>query len=201
MEDHPNFLSGFWKELKRRKVIKVIALYATTAFILMEVVDLIVGPLHLPSWVETLVIVLLVIGFPIAIIFSWIFDVTPEGIAITVSSHEKDKKESPSASGKKRMLTNVIIGVLLIIVAALLIPRLFNKNNSNDVVLEKSIAVLPFINDSADEENTYIINGVMEEIINKLEKIEDLKVVSRTSVEKYRAKDKNSTRNRRRIKG
>ena len=93
MNEVQNKFTKFWNELKRRKVVKVIILYSTTAFILLQVVSLIVEPLHLPDWTMTLFIVILIIGFPIAIIFSWIFDITPEGIQVTVTSHEKEEKQ------------------------------------------------------------------------------------------------------------
>ena len=80
MPGDPNKLSQFWQELKRRKVIKVIAMYAGVAYILIELASNVAEPLHLPEWIPTFVILLLVIGFPITIILSWIFDVTPEGI-------------------------------------------------------------------------------------------------------------------------
>ena len=80
MPDNPNKLSQFWKELKRRRVIHVIIVYATAAFIIVELVNNVFEPLRLPEWTPTLVILILAIGFPIALIFSWIFDVTVEGI-------------------------------------------------------------------------------------------------------------------------
>ena len=75
-----NKLSQFWQELKRRRVIKVIAMYAATAFIIMEAGEIMLPRLGLPDWTVTFVIILLIVGFPIAVILSWIFDVTPEGL-------------------------------------------------------------------------------------------------------------------------
>ncbi len=80
MPDKSSRLLRFWEELKRRKVIKVIAMYAATAFIIMEAGDIMLPRLGLPDWTVTFIIVLLIIGFPIAVIFSWIFDITPEGL-------------------------------------------------------------------------------------------------------------------------
>ena len=79
MSESPNKLIRFWQELKRRKVFKVLAMYAGTAFIILEVVNNLVNPLRLPEWTPTMIVVLLGAGFPFAIIFSWIFDITPEG--------------------------------------------------------------------------------------------------------------------------
>jgi TolB-like protein len=137
MTNQPGRFIKFWQELKRRKVVKVIVIYASTTFILLQLISILIEPLHLPQWVMTLIIVLLALGFPIAIIFSWIFDVTSKGIEVTQTD-------------------------------------------------DKSIAVLPFTNDSNDSSNIYIINGLMESILNNLAKIKDLRVLGRTSVEVYR---------------
>ena len=80
MPDSPDKLSQFWQELKRRKVIKVLAMYAGAAYVLIELANNVVEPLNLPYWTPRLVILLLIVGFPIAAILSWIFDMTPEGI-------------------------------------------------------------------------------------------------------------------------
>jgi len=91
MAQKTNSLERFWKELRRRKSFRVIAMYAGTAFIILEVVNNLVNPLRLPEWTPTLVVVLLIIGFPFAIIFSWVFDITPEGIRKTESFEESEK--------------------------------------------------------------------------------------------------------------
>ncbi len=94
MSDRHNKFIQFWQELIRRKVIKANAMYLATAFIILEVVDIITPALHLPSWTVTLVLVLLTVGFPVSIILSWIFDVTPEGFIKTdpVEVAEKEQK-------------------------------------------------------------------------------------------------------------
>jgi len=184
MPDHQNKLDKFWQQLKRRKVIRVIIVYATTAFILLQLVDLIKEPLNLPHWIMTFFIVLLLIGFPIAVIFSWIFDITPQGIEITESDETTVEKESYGFFSKKNLVSNIIIGILLIIVLILAYPKIFTSKPASET--EKSIAILPFIDDSQEEGNDYIINGLMESILNNLCKIQDLRVISRTSVEKYR---------------
>jgi TolB-like protein/Tfp pilus assembly protein PilF len=187
MTNNQNNLTKFWQELKRRKVVKVIIIYASTTFILLQLISILIEPLHLPQWVMTFFIVLLVVGFPIAVIFSWIFDVTPEGIKVTKAVKGKEDVTSP-VSKTKTFITNGIIGALLIVVGILAWPKIFNSNSQSNInlELEKSIAVLPFKNDSNDSTNVYIINGMMESILNNLSKIKDLRVLSRTSVEKYR---------------
>jgi hypothetical protein len=84
MPNSPNKLSQFWQELKRRKVLKVIAMYAATAFIIMEAAEIMLPRLGLPDWTVTFLIILLIVGLPITVILSWIFDITPEGVRKTL---------------------------------------------------------------------------------------------------------------------
>ena len=134
MTQSPNRLSKFWQELKRRKVIKVIGMYAATAFILLEVVDIITPALLLPSWTVTLVIVLLALGFPIAIILSWIFDFTPEGIKKTESIEEAKKQEPTSLLAKRGIkLSDVIIAALFVTVCVLLYPKIFKSDKFEQI--------------------------------------------------------------------
>ncbi|GAF96372.1 unnamed protein product, partial [marine sediment metagenome] len=185
MPQPTNKLTQFWQELKRRKVFRVIAMYAATAFILLELVDIVAPSLGLPTWTLNLVIVLLCVGFPIAVLFSWIFDVTPEGLKKTEPVKTVKEQETHSEPIKRKLrVGDVIIAVLIVVVVILAYPKIFKKDKVAD--LEKSIAVLPFINDSEDKGNEYFINGTMEAILNNLAKIEDLRVVSRTSVLQYR---------------
>ena len=183
---------GFWEELKRRKVVKVIIIYATIAFVILQLLSVLIEPLYLPQWMMTLVIVLLAIGFPIAILFSWIFDITPSGIQKTPSMSKEGGAEQGGTYPKKAILFSVLLGVLLAVGATFAYPKIFNSSNQTKLnpELEKSIAVLPFKNDSNDSTNVYIINGLMESILTNLQNINDLRVISRTSVEKYRVNPK-----------
>ena len=125
MPANPNKLSQFWQELKRRKVTRVITVYAAAAFVMLELVSIIIDPLHLPQWTLPLIIVLLCIGFVIAIILSWVYDITPEGIEKTgLSHHEKDnttKQSSRSNSWKYASYVSFAIIVALIVIN--IIPR------------------------------------------------------------------------------
>ena len=177
----------FWKELKRRKVIKVIIVYASMSFVVLELLSILIEPLFLPDWVMTLVIVLLALGFPIVIVFSWIFDITPSGIEVTQSLNQDGNQPNEADNRKKSFLYAALIGVLLVVVVMLAYPKVFKSDEASlNLDLEKSIAVLPFKNDSNDATNVYIVNGLMESVLNNLQKIEDLRVISRTSVEKFR---------------
>ncbi len=103
MSPKPNKLSQFWQELKRRKVIKVIAMYAGAAYILIELANNVVEPLNLPDWAPRLVILIVIIGFPVVAILSWIFDITPDGIKKTEPSEPVGKEESAQILARRRL--------------------------------------------------------------------------------------------------
>jgi TolB-like protein/RNase P subunit RPR2 len=187
MAQKTNSFERFWKELKRRKVIHVITVYAAVAFVIMQVVDMVSEPLRLPVSTKALVIVLLCIGFIIAVFVSWVYDITPAGVKKTkpVSAIKHvDQATAPTSSGWK--IATYISGAIIV---ALVAFNFISKWRLNEDItkLEKSIAVLPFINDSPSDSTTYFINGLMEEILNNLQKIGAFsKVHSRTSTEQYR---------------
>ena len=191
MPGDPNKLIQFWQELKRRRVIHVIVVYATAAFVIIELINNVTEPLKLPEWTPTLVIIILLVGFPLAIIFSWIFDVTPEGIEKTKPSIEISKEEKTASPNSWRIATYVS-GVIII---GLLAYNIFgNRSAKIDGSLEKSIAVLPFLNLSGDPNQDFICDGLSGEIINNLFKIESFdRVPSLTTVLKYKGTDKSTT--------
>jgi len=170
----------FWQELKRRKVIKANAMYLATAFIMLEVVDIVTPALHLPPWTVTLVLILLAVGFPFSIILSWIFDVTPEGFIRTEPVDVSEKKGKTSKSGRRKIqLSDGIIVVLLAVVIILLYPRIFRKDKFENIREDDgriSIAVLPFQNLTADTMYNVWQEGVQNLLINKLSNSEELSV-------------------------
>ena len=126
----PNKLSQFWQELKRRNVVRVITVYAGAAFVIIELINNITDPLRLPEWTPTFVIVLLAIGFPIAIIFSWIYDVHPEGGIVKTKPAEKDKAEDIPKSSKSWKIASYISFVVIVALIVLnIIPRTGNKED------------------------------------------------------------------------
>ena len=182
MPANPNKLSQFWQELKRRKVVRVITVYAAAAFVLLELTDIVAPSLGLPGWTLNFVIILLCVGFIITVIVSWIYDIHPEGGIIKTEPTIKVSEESVHTSSKGWRIASYISFVVIVALIILnTIPRTGKKE-----ILEKSIAVLPFINDSPDEENEYFINGIMDEMLIKLQVIKDFRVPGRTSVEQYR---------------
>lgn len=173
-------MSGFFEEVKRRKVYRVAAAYVIAAGGIIQLASAAFPAWELPNWALRLVIVLLLIGFPIALLLAWAFDVTPQGIKTTPAS-------APKANLRRNLLVLVAAGVLVSAIAGffLLLPR------ASAHKIDKSIAVLPFENLSDDKENAYFADGIQDDVLTNLSKIGDLKVISRTSVMPYRGKASN----------
>lgn len=171
-------------ELKRRNVFKVTAAYIIVAWLLLQISDTLVPALRLPVWFHSGVAFLLIMGFPVAIIFAWAFELTPEGLK---KEKEVDRSQSITHETGKKM-NFAIIAVLAIAVVFLIGKIWFGGENATKVIAsveEKSIAVLPFDNRSADEEDAeFFAAGVHDELLTLLSKLGDLKVISRTSVER-----------------
>ena len=180
MPGSPNRLIQFWQELKRRKVIKVMAMYAATAFIIMEAGDIMLPRLGLPDWTVTFIIILLIVGFPITIILSWIFDVTPEGSEKTKPAHKLSKEDKPVSSRGWKIASYISFLVIVAFVTFYLVGN--NKKSFDISKLEKSIAVLPLKYLSEDPNKQYLADGVLDAIIQHLSMIEGLRVMPRTWV-------------------
>jgi serine/threonine protein kinase/TolB-like protein/Tfp pilus assembly protein PilF len=169
------FMSGFFDEVKRRKVYRVAAAYIIVAAGIIQLASAAFPAWELPNSAVRLVIVLLLIGFPLALILGWAFDVTPQGIRAT-------PRAPPGTHRRRNMIMLVTTGVIISAAAGFfLLPRVAAHK------VDKSIAVLPFENLSKDEENAYFAGGVQDEILTNLAKIADLKVISRTSVMQYKS--------------
>jgi len=131
MPYNPNKLSQFWQELKRRKVIKVITMYAATAFIIMEAADIMLPRLGLHDWTVTLIIVLLIVGFPVTVILSWIFDYTSEGVKKTEPSQlTKQNGKLPEPVKRRPKISEFIIAILFVTVVILVYPKIFRGSAS-----------------------------------------------------------------------
>jgi TolB-like protein/Tfp pilus assembly protein PilF len=181
-------LRSFVGELKRRNVYKVAIAYAVIAWLLMQIASQIFPFFEIPNWAVRLVVLLLILGFPIALVLAWAFELTPEGIKRT-----EDVDVGKSIRRKTgRKLDFLIIAVLLLVIAGLLFQRFHLKvAPAVSSSPEKSIAVLPFENLSRDPDNAYFADGIQEEILTRLAKIADLKVISRTSTQRYQSKPVN----------
>jgi len=178
----PKKLSQIWLELKRRNVVRVVTVYAGAAFVILELVDIIAEPLKLPSWLLLFVIILLSIGFIFAVILSWIYDFNREGRIVKTQPTERVKAdEIPKSSNNWKMASYISFVVIVGLIVLNIIPR-----TGKNVILDKSIAVMPPINDSPSVESVSIINGYMASVHDMLYQIKDLKVLARASTEQYR---------------
>jgi len=193
--ERPDKMTRFWQELKRRKVVRVISVYAAASFVILELTSIVAPSLGLPAWTLNLVIILLCAGFIIATILSWVFDRHPEGGLVRTKSSGSEREEPASESRKESAFGSSLwkkaTYISLVLIVALVLFHIFGDSGKpGKRKLDNAIAVLPFRNDSPDREHDYIINGLLEAILNNLAKVEDLHVVSRTSIEQYRDSDK-----------
>ena len=169
-------------ELKRRNVFKVGIAYVVSAWLLLQLTDVLIDLLSLPEMVGKVTIAFLLIGFPVALFFAWAFDLTPEGVKRTEPVGEIENTPAPARKGPNYL---ILIG-LIVLVGTLAWqfsrPKSETKENARVVATdEKSIAVLPFIPLSANEDDGYFGKGIAEELLNALTKFPELKVAARTS--------------------
>jgi len=182
---------NFFAELKRRNVYKVAVAYAVVGWVIAQIATQIFPFLEIPNWVVRLVIVLIAIGFPVTLVIAWAFEATPEGIKRT---EDVDPGSAARAPKKHTWIYIVVIGGA-ISVALFFLGRYTAGNKtaaaSPNELSEKSIAVLPFDNLSRDPDNAFFAEGIQDEILARLSKISDLKVISRTSTQKYKSAPSN----------
>ena len=180
----------FFAELKRRNVYKVAVTYAVVGWLIAQIATQIFPFLEIPNWVVRLIIVLIAIGFPIALVIAWAFEATPEGIKRTEVADTM-----PAVAGQKKhaWIYVVIVGAA-ISVALFFLGRYTAQSREGGrppatagSLPQKSIAVLPFDNLSRDPDNAFFAEGVQDEILTRLAKVADLKVIARTSTQKFKS--------------
>jgi TolB-like protein len=181
-------LRSFVGELKRRNVYKVAIAYAVVGWLLVQVTTQVLPFFEIPNWGVRLIVLFIVIGFPIALILAWAFELTPEGLKRTESADELPKKSMRSRAWIYVVIIAGTISVGLFFLGRYTAP---NKQGELAEVTTKSIAVLPFENLSHDPDNAYFADGIQEEILTRLSKIADLKVISRTSTQHYKSAPEN----------
>jgi TolB-like protein/Tfp pilus assembly protein PilF len=174
-------LPGFFEEVRRRKVYRVAAAYVIAAGGIIQLASAAFPAWELPSWTLRVLIVCLLMGFPLALMLAWAFDITPDGIQVTPDT-------AASGTHTRRNIILLIGGGLILSAAAgfFLLPRVAAHK------VDRSIAVLPFQNLSDEKENAYFADGIQDDLLTNLSKIGDLKVISRTSVMPYRATQSNA---------
>src|SRR5437879_8649031 len=181
---------NFFAELKRRNVYKVAVAYAVIGWVIAQISTQIFPFLEIPNWVVRLVIVLIAIGFPIALVIAWAFEATPEGVRRTEDVDLNAQKRAP-----KKHAWIYVVGVgAAFSIGLFFVGRYSVRNTAGAAGTElsaKSIAVLPFDNLSRDPDNAYFAEGVQDEILTRLAKVADLKVISRTSTQRFKSAPEN----------
>jgi adenylate cyclase len=199
-----NFKS-FFAELKRRNVYKVAVAYAVVAWLLIQAASILLPTFEAPPWVMKVLVLVIVLGFPAALIFSWAFEITPEGIKL--ESEIEPNKSIKRRTGRKIVAVTIALAV---VAAGLFVYQLVRSDRRQGVeggapatprseglagarpsIPNKSIAVLPFDNLSRDPDNAYFCEGVQDEILTRLAKVADLKVISRTSTQHFKSAPEN----------
>jgi TolB-like protein/Tfp pilus assembly protein PilF len=174
-------MTDFFEEVKRRKVYRVAAAYIIAAGGIIQLASATFPAWELPSWVLRLVILLVLVGFPIALTLAWAFDITAQGIRATPDT------AAPRTPRRRNMIMLIATGVIVSAIAGFfLLPHISSARK-----IDKSIAVLPFENLSDEKENAYFADGVQDDVLTNLSKISDLRVISRTSVMQYRDRPTN----------
>src|SRR6266853_722709 len=180
MQTQPLLMSGFLEEVKRRKVYRVAVAYVIAAGGIIQLASAALPAWELPNWALRLVILLLLLGFPIALILGWAYDITAQGIQATPTV------AGPRSHRRRNIIMLIASGVIISAAAGFfLLPRVSAHK------IDKSIAVLPFENLSDEKENSYFADGIQDDVLTNLSKIGDVKVISRTSVMPYRGKTQN----------
>jgi len=185
--------SNFLAELKRRNVYKVAVAYIVAGWALSQGIAQVFPVFDVPNWVIRLIVLLIILGFPVAIVFAWVFELTPEGIKRT----EVADAMPPTTGYKKRAWIYIVVIGAILSIGLFLLGRYSAVNGAprhSEAATEmpqKSIAVLPFDNLSRDPDNVYFAEGVQDEILTRLAKVADLKVISRTSTQHFKSVPEN----------
>jgi len=183
---------SFLEELRRRNVIRVAALYVVASWLVLQVADILLDAFEVPSWGMRLLVAILILGFPMVLLFSWIFELTPDGLR-----READISRTADTPPTGRKINILTIVLLLLTVGIVIVDRVIPETppvddpsaNASISTPRHSIAVLPFVNLSDDPANVYFSEGLSEELLNMLAAIPDLQVTARTSSFSFKGKD------------
>jgi len=179
-------MGRLFQELSRRNVFRVAIAYLAVAWVIMQLADIVLDNIAAPEWLMKALMFFIVVGFPVALLFAWAYEMTPEGI-----KRERDVDRSTSITSKTgRKLDFIIIGVLGIAVIFLLVDRFaLDKAPLEAKVTDKSVAVLPFVAMSSGPDDEYFADGLTEEILNSLTRVPELLVTARTSAFRFKGED------------
>jgi len=177
----------FFSELKRRNVYKVAIAYGVVAWLLIQVATQVFPFFEIPNWTVRLVVLLVAIGFPIALIIAWAFELTPQGLKRTEVADALPARPSPQRTWIYVAITAGVFAIGLFFFGRFMVWSVVMQRSTTSQVPAKSIAVLPFENLSEEKSNAYFAEGIQDEILTRLAKIADLKVISRTSTQRYKS--------------
>ena len=178
---------SFIDELKRRKVFRVAASYAVVAFIIMQLVEILFPMFNFPQWTQQFTVIIVLLGFPIAVILSWVFDKTPQGYVKTDAPKTEDiSGMNVKVDDRPFYLQKRNLFLVLGVVAGILIGTYGGSTITKSDLDDKSVAVLPFDNLGNDESDEIFSDGITEDIISQLSKIKNIRVIARTSVLQYK---------------
>jgi TolB-like protein len=178
---------NFFAELKRRNVYRAAVAYGVVAWFLTQLTTQVFPFFEIPNSAVRFVVIALAVGFPIAMLLSWLYELTPEGIVRTEDLHPVQARSIQRATG--RILDFIIIGALLLVISMLIVGRLPFYGQTSKSISQKSIAVLPFDNQNRDPEIDYLSDGIPESIIHSLSQLSQLKVMARSTVFQYKGKE------------
>ncbi len=189
-------MGSLFTELKRRKVVRVAVVYAATAFVVLQAADIMLPRLGVPEWAMSLIVVLVVLGFPVAMVLAWALELTPDGVRVTPAPTAGDHAQPPPSLLGKRTLA--VAGALVVLGVGLgagwflrpvSSPAPPPAAHTADAVTARSIAVLPFVNMSDDAANEFFADGISEELLNVLVRVDGIGVASRTSSFAYKGRE------------
>ena len=180
---------NIFTELKRRNVYRAAVAYGVVAWFLTQLTTQVFPFFEIPNSAVRFVVIALAVGFPIAMLLAWVYEFTPEGVVRTEDLHPGQARSAQRVTG--RIFDFIIIGALLLVIAMLIVGQRPFYRQTGESISQKSIAVLPFENRSEEKSNAYFADGIQDEILTRLSKIADLKVISRTSTQEYQGKPRN----------
>jgi hypothetical protein len=188
-------IDNFFAELKRRNIYKVAVAYAVVAWLLVQVTTQVFPIFEIPNWALRLIVLAIIVGFPIALVMAWAFELTPEGLKRTEDVDPFDSRSGQILAAQTRAKSHAWIFVV-IIAGAMSLGLFFlgrftapRKQGGANEVSSKSIAVLPFVNLSSDKEQEFFSDGLSEELLNQLAQVPQLRVIARTSSFSFKGKE------------
>ena len=185
MPQRPNKLSQFWQELKRRRVVHVITVYASAAFVIIELINNLAKALNLPTNVLTIVVIVLAVGFPLTIVLSWLYDLTSEGIEKTKPLSEIHEKEKPVVPNAWKIATYVSF----VVIAGFVVLNIVGRSKQLRAEDIQSLVILPFENLTGDDQLEWFVSAMHASLIHDMGRISSLRVIGKTSSNVYKNSD------------